>query len=328
MLRYLTASCVGMSFLAYNTKNVSYSRYNLSGRRVIDDITQLDLVSPVQLLQEDAIDEIKAQKLVVGSSVQISKWNGVRMELYTHAPYGIYFKGQYFKQYKIGSFYINTHPNEEPTIKKLPSYLSSVQTYMDAVVVEAENTMDGVFISKEYLEPLVDSIKEWETQELQTGNFGHINKNLLQVDDLDPDLKKMLPYFTNVLQIIYKILRESNGCGLQEIYEYGPNSTELFIAESDVIGFNPTLGIIYTSWGIFSNVGYGKTILPKNFSPKNFRRSELGFLGKSFIVMGEGDLVVNKHRSQSEQHKITESWIAIRDIIFNQLQQDIKNGII
>ncbi len=323
---YLATSFGGMSFLAQQSesKNMSHSQYNLSGRRIIDDITQLDLLSPMQLLQDDATDEIKTQKLVVGSSINISGFPEYWIELRARAPYGIYFGGQYFKQYKSVNFSFCKLPDEKSTFKKLPHYLPSIQTYMDAVVIEAKNTPNGPFINQEYLKPLIDAEGQWKKEEFQTGKFGHIDKykDTLDLNNLNPELRDMIPYFTKALRITSEILQNSNEVSLQEIYEHGPQPTDLFISDTDVIGYSPNTGTMYTSWGSF-NIG-DTHYLPKTIVSKQSRFSSHGC--KIYIITqfgNDGDLFVNEHLLKSDQTKITESWIAIRDFVFYQLQQGI-----
>lgn len=179
--------------------------------------------------------------------------------------------------------------------------------------------------NNEELEMCRNVEKRWMVDEFQNMTFGHVNKYVLNEKSLEKELREIVPYFVDVVRLVYHVMRwrmeQSGDVGysLQDVYAYGPRSN-LGIKGKGAIGISRETGTVWTPWGVVdTRVEHLPIGIPPDVRVEEVEgEGRVGVVSK-FLMFYPPYLEVDEI-GVGERERLKEKWKNIRDFVFLRMR--------
>lgn len=304
----------------FYSSEINWKKYNLSGFHNMCQLSRHDAIPIPHAIRTEAMKTIYLQKLTVNLIENV--YDKSKYKINVLAPYGTYNPTTKCIDRSVPG----TGENFE---QKLPEHLWALQRYF--ALGKPDETL------------CQEATWKWMNDEFQNKTFGHIDKykDTLDENNLTAELLSVVPYFTEVLQIMYTVLKHQLeherknlyskiGYSLQNVYASGPDGV-FMMRSKDVIAIEMIYWSFWTQWGMIDpkgplNIDFK---LPPNLQTNDIVKNinnkcyyHLHVVKKFNDISFPSNLELDNAKLINQEH-VKEDWNKIRDFVFWRLWNDV-----
>lgn len=276
-------------------------------------------------LENKAIKSMKIYKLGIASIT-----NPEGREISFYAPYGIVKEGKpTLVESRVAQIILLTNNNENKKIKEMPIKEEFEKSLFDYFAWSVTRSVYCRFLSiDEIEEPLHRARNEWEVEERQSGELGHVAH--LVLSPLNPEDETKVNYYTEIA-----LLALGNKFSMPTVYS-GPNPFEDRVNPNGIaIDQNKKGCSLITPLGRFNgrrcdNLGVSATLFleveGELSTPTCLKSVLIGPSGQSFPAAEyiSHEKLQYTPRNYPSYEECNNEWERLRDYIFKQVNEHIK----